>query len=50
MMEKRKYLMSSERAAFRSDERDNVIDTTKELDVGDAIILDGIFWYVTEVL
>lgn len=46
----RKYLMSSERADRRSDERDNVFETAQELKVGDVFIFDGLRWFVTAVL
>lgn len=46
----KKYLISSERANRRHDERDNVFTTTKELEVGEMVILDGLCWFVTEKL
>lgn len=46
----KRYLMSSERADRRSDERDNVFETAQELKVGDVFIFDGLRWFVTAVL
>lgn len=45
---KHQYIMTSERR--HSDEIENVIYSNKELEVGDYIILDGLRWYVDEVI
>lgn len=44
------YIMSSARAASRSDERRNLVTTSKRLDVGDSMVMDGILWFVDEIL
>lgn len=50
MKNEKQYLITSERAHRRSDERDNVFTTTTDYNVGDIIILDGLGWEVTEIL
>ena len=45
-----RYIMSSARAASRSDERRNFVTTSKRLDVGDSMVMDGILWFVDEIL
>lgn len=44
------YIMSSERAYRRNDESRNMITTPLLLYVGDYITLDGIKWYVDEIV
>jgi hypothetical protein len=44
------YIMSSERAYRRNDESRNMITTPLLLDIGDSIELDGIKWYVDEIV
>lgn len=45
-----KYIITSERANVRNDERRNELYTNRILDVGDTVILDGLTWYVDEVV
>ena len=45
-----KYIISSERANRRSDEYRNEFYTNQILDVGDSIELDGLTWYVDEIV
>ena len=45
----KKYLITSERANRRNDEKDNVFITSVEYEVGDTVILDGLCWYITKV-
>ncbi len=45
-----RYIMSSSRAASRSDERKNIVTSSKRLDVGDSMVMDGILWFVDEIL
>lgn len=47
---KHEYIMSSERAYRRNDEERNTIYSNKVLQVGDVIWLDGIRWFVDEVI
>ena len=44
------YIMSSERAYRRNDESKNMITTPLLLNIGDYIELDGIKWYVEEIV
>ena len=44
------YIITSERAAHRSDEYRNTLYSNKILNVGDTIILDGLTWTVDEVV
>lgn len=45
---KYKYLITSERAWRRSDERENVFTTNKKYEIGDVIELDGIKWTIED--
>ena len=45
-----KYIISSERASRRSDEYRIEFYTNRILEVGDSIELDGLTWYVDEVV
>jgi len=45
-----KYIISSERANTRSDEYRNELNSNKILNVGDNIVLDGLTWYVDEIV
>ena len=45
-----KYLITSERANRRNDERDNLLRSSNVYTVGQIIILDGLKWTVTKVL
>ena len=45
-----RYVMSSARAASRSDERRNLVTTSKQLDVGESMVMDGILWFVDEII
>lgn len=45
---KNRYLITSER--FFSDETDVELRSNNEYKAGDIIILDGLRWYITEVL
>ena len=45
-----KYIISSERANRRSDEYRIEFYTNRILEVGDSIELDGLTWYVDEVV
>jgi len=40
------YIISSERADRRNDEKDNLLISKKKYSVGDEIILDGLKWFV----
>jgi hypothetical protein len=42
------YVITSERAAYRSDERRNELFSNRTLEVGDTITLDGLEWTVEE--
>ena len=44
------YIISSERANRRNDEFQNELHTKRELEVGDVIQLDGLNWFVEEVI
>lgn len=44
------YIVSSERASRRSDEDHVIIRTNRILDVGDSFEMDGLTWYVDEIL
>jgi len=45
-----KYIISSERANRRNEEYRNELYSNRILEVGDSIELDGIIWYVDEVV
>ena len=45
-----KYLITSERAMRRDDERDNLLRSSNVYRVGQVIILDGLKWTVTRVI
>lgn len=49
-MKKHEYIMSSERCWRRSDEVENTVYSDKELKVGDCIVMDGLKWFVVEVV
>lgn len=49
-MRKHEYIMSSERCLTRSDEMENHVYTDTELKVGDYVTMDGIRWFVVEVV
>lgn len=44
------YIITSERAYRRNDEYRNELRSNKEYQVGDIIILDGLEWFVEEVI
>ena len=44
------YLITSERANRRNDEKDNLLKSFNEYKVGQVIVLDGLKWTVTKVL
>lgn len=45
-----KYLITSERAIRRDDERDNLLRSSNVYRVGQIIILDGLKWTITRVI
>lgn len=49
-MTKYEYLISSERAKRRTDERNNMFLSNKEYKVGDTFELDGINWTITKIV
>lgn len=46
----KRYLISSERADRRNDERDCEFRTTKEYKLGDVVTLDGLRWFIVAIL
>lgn len=44
------YVVSSERSAYRSDERECMVYTNVERQIGDTYKMDGIWWTVEEVI
>ena len=49
-MKMHKYLITSERANRRPDERDNLLQSYNEYKVGQVIVLDGLKWTVTRII